>query len=214
MKGFEKNNRYLCKCDCGNESIILGFTLRSKTSTQCIKCYANRNNSKSKNPIYNIWSGLFTRCYNKKHATYKHYGAKGITVSDEWKSFERFLDDMGPRPTDYQIDRIDSTKGYSKDNCRWLSKSENIKRQVTRIIDITGMKFGKWTVIGRDNTRITPKQVFWHCICDCGNEGSIIGYFLRKGESKQCRDCKDRAHSEIHSGWFDRLKMKDRNNER
>jgi hypothetical protein len=204
IDGYKKNNRYICKCDCGGESIILGFTLRNGASMQCKDCYHNRSNRRSKTPTYNIWSGLFTRCYNKNHATYKFYGAKGITVSDDWRSFDNFLRDMGERPSNYQIDRIDNTKGYCKENCHWISKESNNKRQSNRLIDITGMRFGKWIVIGRDNTRIVPNQVHWHCKCDCGNEGSVIGYFLRKGESTQCRDCKDKDHSVEHLGWYDR----------
>lgn len=213
IDGYEKNNRFICRCDCGNVCAIFGFTLRNGSSTQCIKCYNTRSHQQSKTSTYNIWSGLFTRCYNKNHATYKYYGAKGITVSEDWNTFEKFFEDMGERPTGYQIDRVDNTKGYSKDNCRWISKSDNIKRQRNRLIDITGMKFGKWTVIGRNAVKIVPKQVYWNCICECGEQGSIIGTFLRKGHTKQCRYCKSSSHGLIHKGWSERLKMKDRNNE-
>ena len=209
-QGTKHNKRYLCRCDCGNETSVLGFTLRYNRSTQCINCYKDRGHRQSKTPTYRTWTGLFTRCYNKKNATYKYYGAKGITVSDHWKSFDNFFNDMGERPTGYQIDRIDPKKGYCKDNCRWVSKVDNTKRQNNRLIDVTGMKFGKWTVIDRDFTKTHRDQAYWNCVCDCGKKQSVVGSLMRRGETKQCLDCKHEAHR----GWSDRLKMKDRNNER
>ena len=210
VESNKQYKRYLCRCDCGNITTIIWQSLKEGTSTQCKKCYTNRSHLKSKTSTYNIWSGLFTRCYNPNHVTYKYYGAKGITVTDEWRSFENFLKDMGERPFKYQIDRIDATKGYYKENCRWISKKENTKRQRSRLVDITGMKFGKWTVIDRDMTKLDRDQAYWNCICDCGTKASRIGGFLRSGNTKQCKDCKDEAHI----GWGDRLKLKDRNNER
>lgn len=204
VDGYKKNNRYTCRCDCGDSFTLLGFTLRSGASKQCKKCYKNRSHGKSKTPTYKIWSGLFTRCYNQNHRTYKHYGAKGITVSDDWHSFDNFFSDMGERPIDYQIDRIDNTKGYNKYNCRWISKHANTSRQNNRLINITGMKFGKWTVIDRDMTKLGHDVAYWNCVCECGYESSLIGSMLRHGKTKQCLDCKHKEHGEIHSGWSKR----------
>lgn len=71
------------------------------------------------------------RCHNLSHADYYNYGARGITVCQEWQdSFEVFLNDMGNRPTESStIERIDGTKGYSKDNCVWLEKVEQSKNR-------------------------------------------------------------------------------------
>lgn len=72
------------------------------------------------------------RCRNEKHPFYPNYGARGITVCDEWfDSFETFLNDMGKRPSlDHTLDRIDGTQGYSPDNCRWATKSEQGSNRV------------------------------------------------------------------------------------
>jgi hypothetical protein len=113
---------------------------------------------------------------------------------------------MGHRPADeYQIDRIDNTKGYCKENCRWLPKCENTGRQNNRLIDITGLRFGKWTVYDRDVMKLDKDQAYWHCVCDCGKNQSVIGSMLRSGKTKQCLDCKNKSHE----GWP--LRLKNRN---
>jgi len=70
-----------------------------------------------------------TRCYNPNHRAYRWYGAKGIKVCDKWQTFDGFVIDMsaGYLPG-LSIDRIDPTKDYTKENCRWLTKNENSKR--------------------------------------------------------------------------------------
>lgn len=68
-----------------------------------------------------------TRCYNPNHKQFKDYGGRGIEVCEEWKdNFKQFAEDMYPKPfKEAQLDRIDNNKGYSKDNCRWVSRLEN-----------------------------------------------------------------------------------------
>jgi len=74
-------------------------------------------------PEYRTWISMRHRCINKAHKDYHHYGGRGITVCDRWvDSFENFLADMGERPDGYSLDRIDNSKGYSPDNCRWATK--------------------------------------------------------------------------------------------
>jgi hypothetical protein len=83
-------------------------------------------------PEHYIWRSMRDRCCNPNHKAYKHYGGRGITVCDRWASYENFLEDMGPRPSeDYSIDRVDNDKGYSPDNCRWALKSEQQKNKRT-----------------------------------------------------------------------------------
>lgn len=59
------------------------------------------------------------RCTNPKDPSWEHYGARGITFCKRWQHFQAFLEDMGERPEGRSLDRVDSSKGYSAENCRW-----------------------------------------------------------------------------------------------
>lgn len=130
----EKNTRFwLFKCDCGIEKIIVKskvITGRSKSCgcgkidhlvTHGLTCRPKKNYLK----IYRTWMGMKNRCHCPTSKAYELYGMKGIFVCDEWHRFENFYKDMGDPPTKrHSIDRIDPTKGYSKNNCRWATFAE------------------------------------------------------------------------------------------
>lgn len=82
---------------------------------------------------YKSWSSMLGRCDDPRNASYKLYGAKGITVCDRWRGadgFVNFLTDMGERPgRDWQLDREDAGGNYEPSNCRWLTRAENNARR-------------------------------------------------------------------------------------
>lgn len=67
---------------------------------------------------------MMARCNNPKGWGYAEYGAKGITVCERWHDFRNFLYDMGERPAGRSIDRIDGSKGYEPENCRWATRAQ------------------------------------------------------------------------------------------
>lgn len=82
---------------------------------------------KNRHRLRSVWRSMLKRCYDPDSRTYPTYGGQGIGVCDRWrKSYDNFYEDMAPT---YQkglwIDRIDNTKGYSPQNCRWLTAKES-----------------------------------------------------------------------------------------
>lgn len=83
----------------------------------------------NKTTTYLRWESMIRRCYLKSQDSYHLYGGRGITVCDEWRVFENFLADMGQADESQSLDRIDIDKGYSKDNCRWVSSLEQARNK-------------------------------------------------------------------------------------
>lgn len=131
----------LCRCDCGNESIIDAANLRSGHTSSCgciskSNCaklgLASRQHGHSKiqatgNPTrtYRTYRSMLERCYSTKHPAYEYYGGRAISVTKPWRdSFATFLNDMGERPIGRTLDRIDNRFGYFMANCRWATPKE------------------------------------------------------------------------------------------
>lgn len=77
---------------------------------------------------------MWTRCTNKNERCYKYYGGRGIKVHESWKSFEKFLADMGRRPNNFQLDRIDNNGDYEPKNCRWVDRKTNARNKSNNLI--------------------------------------------------------------------------------
>jgi hypothetical protein len=73
---------------------------------------------------YNSWAAMWRRCTLKTATQWEYYGGRGIMVCERWRSFETFLADMGERPEEMTLDRIDVDGNYEPDNCRWASWKE------------------------------------------------------------------------------------------
>lgn len=98
------------------------------------------------------------RCFNKRSKDYKDYGGRGITICPRWlNSFENFLEDMGLKPLGHQIDRIDNNKGYSKENCRWVTNKINCRNR--RTTKLTMEKANTIRQIKAKNPKITQKEL-------------------------------------------------------
>lgn len=126
------------QCDCGKTKIVKGCNIKFGTTTSC-GCYRNEIRSKhglSTTKIYAIWRAMLSRCNNPSNPTFKYYGKRGITVCDEWNNINNFIKDMGEPPKGLTLDRIDNNKGYSKNNCRWVTmktQANNTRRNKSLI---------------------------------------------------------------------------------
>lgn len=144
---IEREGRnWLFLCDCGNEFVAGLYEYRVGKRQDCASCRQSRKSAErpkrkrppsvrprvthghsrgaKMSPTYRVWSGMFTRCFNSKHHTYRYYGARGITICERWRKFENFLADMGERPDGLSIDRINNDGNYEPSNCRWATNKE------------------------------------------------------------------------------------------
>lgn len=139
-----------CRCECGKEKNVCASHLTSGKIVSC-GCSSvdriselNKTHGMSNIRIYNIWTGIKNRCYNKNHITYKNYGGRGITVCQEWlDDFMNFYEwAMNNGYSDeLSIDRIDVNGNYEPSNCRWATAKEQGNNRRTNIfIEVCGTK--------------------------------------------------------------------------
>jgi hypothetical protein len=138
-----------CQCDCGRSLTVRLSNLCTGHTSSCgclrkevtverstIHGYARRGNHE---PTYECWSGMLKRCMNPKDKSWPDYGGRGITVCEQWLSFENFLADMGERPIGRSIDRKDVNGPYCKANCSWATRKEqNRNTRRNRFLTLNG----------------------------------------------------------------------------
>lgn len=118
---------YKCVCDCGKEGLVTRANLIGGSSTSCgCSRYRIHDPEKKRNyqklyrlrltRTYRLWANLKSKCNNPNHPMYEKY--EGM-FPDRWNNYNNFLSDMGEVKTDYTIVRLDVTKPFSKENCRF-----------------------------------------------------------------------------------------------
>lgn len=126
---------WLCKCSCGTERIVIGADLRCGKSSSC-GCKGSRSTIGQRSAthrmkgsrIHNCWSNMLRRC---RDITNKTYGGKGITVCQEWHTFEAFFEwskRSGYRD-DLTIERKNNSLGYNPENCTWATRKTQARNR-------------------------------------------------------------------------------------
>jgi hypothetical protein len=92
--------------------------------------------------IYVAWVSMRQRCNNPRCRQFHHYGGRGIRVCERWNSFANFEADMGPKPDNMSLDRIDMDGDYTPENCRWATQTEQMRNlRITRRVMIEGRSY-------------------------------------------------------------------------
>ena len=143
------------RCTCGYTAKRNTYDIKSGKSVCCRSCsYTNRKgvpinvtHGLADSPTMNSYADMKRRCYDQTRKDYKNYGGREITVQKDWlegtaelSGFSCFVRDLGMRPnTDYQLDRKDNNGNYTKDNCHWVTRSNNMRnRQDTVKVNYKG----------------------------------------------------------------------------
>ena len=133
----EGGSRVPCKCECGTckkislYELVRGRSLscgclRKEMATALLATHGLWNTH-----VYRVWSNIISRCNSPISAAYKNYGGRGITVCSEWQDvtvFAKWAQDSG-YSEGLEIDRADNNIGYSPENCRWVTRSQNCRNR-------------------------------------------------------------------------------------
>lgn len=132
---------WMCRCVCGTTREVSGGNLRYGLSTNCgcqrqyAVVHGHSTRRKGRTPTYTAWRGMHSRCHPEAREASDYY-EKGIRVCPAWVDYAAFLQDMGECPPGHRLDRIDISRGFEPENCRWALPGVQ-RRNGRRIIAIS-----------------------------------------------------------------------------
>lgn len=128
---------WICKCECGNETTVVGGNLKKGYTTSC-GCYHREKLSErltthgmTDTPEYKAWCEMKSRCFSPSNTSYLNYGGRGITVHLDWiESFENFYSYIGSKPTpEHSVERMNVNGNYEPGNVCWATQFEQARNK-------------------------------------------------------------------------------------
>jgi hypothetical protein len=127
---------WLCRCDCGEECIVLGNNLRIGSSTRCKRCRNTKHGHARRGHVtrvYMRWRAMMARCFNPNVKSYGNYGGRNdgpITVCEPWRIFQNYLADTGEAPSPgLTVGRINNDGHYEPTNWHWETYTEQARNR-------------------------------------------------------------------------------------
>lgn len=145
--GYVGNGKWETHCQCGSTQSTTTQNLSSGKTKSC-GCLQRELAKKAKTThggkgtkAHSIWQGIVQRCKNPNTKQWKDYGGRGITLCQEWETYEGFVLDMGQPPAGHCIERVNNAIGYTKENCKWATRKEQQNnRRNTTVLSYLGEK--------------------------------------------------------------------------
>lgn len=199
--GYDNSGKIMwqCKCSCGTIKNVRGADLRSGKIISC-GCLGKENrqikkeeNIKLKENTVSYYKDLKGQTFNK--LTVISFDAETTLQKklQSKKSVGSWWICKCECGNIVSINGTSLTKGHTK-SCGCLLKEiskKNMKKiqpigAKSRLIDLSGNKYGKLTVIQRDEQNSKQNKPMWLCQCECGNKCIVNGESLKSGDTQSC----------------------------
>lgn len=152
---------------------------RKTKSCGCIIGKSSITHGLSKHRLFKTWENMKHRCSNETIDNFKLYGARGITVCEDWKDVTKFIEWADSTFIEGRtLDRIDTDKGYSPENCRWADATTQALNQRIRITNKSGYVGVSWR---EDRNK-------WTVRIRVGDKYVCVGHYTDLQEAVKARD--------------------------
>ena len=179
-KGAYRYGLYECQY-CGNPWEVITTRVNKGQSKSCGCVNFRITHGLTHHPLYGTWASMVKRCTKPKAWDYKHYGARGITVCEEWLDVTNFIswaEETHPNKAGYTLDRRNNELGYSPDNCHWVDmKTQALNKRI-----------GKNNTSGYVGVMPNIKKNRWVANIGVNGKQVRIGSFKDKMDAVQARD--------------------------